>query len=105
MKIVIDTNVVISGTFFRGKPRRVIEAAAEKRFDVYASTQIIKEYQEIVDEMIDRKQGDLNHHILGQFISRLNIIEPRSDIKICRDPDDDKFINCAVDSKALYIVS
>ena len=28
-----------------------------------------------------------------------------SNVKVCRDPDDDKFINCALDSKSLYIVS
>ena len=105
MKIVIDTNVVISGTFFKGNPRRILEAVVEKRFDVFATTEIIEEYQEIVDEMIDRKQGSIDHHVLDHFISKLNIIESESDIKICRDPDDDKFINCAVDSKALYIVS
>ena len=105
MKIVIDTNVVISGTFFKGNPRRIIEAVADKRFDAFASTEIIREYREIFDEMIERKQGKADHHVLDPFISRLSIIEPESEIRICRDPDDDKFINCAVDSKALYIVS
>ena len=42
MKIVIDTNVVISGTFFKGNPRRVLEAVVEKRFDVFATTEIIE---------------------------------------------------------------
>ena len=35
----------------------------------------------------------------------MEIIEPISDVKISRDPDDDKFINCAKDAHALYIVS
>ncbi len=33
------------------------------------------------------------------------MIESDTNIEVCRDPDDDKFIECAVDAKALYIVS
>ena len=35
----------------------------------------------------------------------MKIIETESEIDVCRDPDDNKFIECAVDAKALYIVS
>lgn len=35
----------------------------------------------------------------------MNLIEPTSSTNICRDPDDNKFLNCAKDSDALYIVS
>lgn len=55
--------------------------------------------------MIDRKQGHMNTDILAPLIRTLEIIEPVSDVKISRDPDDDKFINCAKDAHALYIVS
>lgn len=39
------------------------------------------------------------------LINVMEIIEPVSPIEICRDPDDDKFLECAKDSRALYIVS
>lgn len=105
MKIVIDTNVVISGTFFKGYPRKVIESIDDNKFEVYATTEIVSEYKEIISEMINRKQGNLDHNILDYFISKLNFVDKKSNVKVCRDPDDDKFINCALDSKALFIVS
>lgn len=55
--------------------------------------------------MIDRKQGHINRTILTPLIKAMIIIEPSSHIEICRDPDDDKFLECAKDSHALYIVS
>ena len=55
--------------------------------------------------MIDRKQGNINKNLLNPLIQTLEIIEPVSNIEICRDKDDNKFINCAKDAKALYIVS
>ena len=55
--------------------------------------------------MIDRKQGKLDRTVLTPFLSKLELIEPTSEIEVCRDPDDDKFISCAVDGKAIVIVS
>lgn len=105
MKIVIDTNVVIQGTFFGSAPRRIITAVANGQLKAVASPEMIEEYQEIVEEMIDRKQGKLDKAILAPFILELELIEPVSKISVCRDPDDDKFITCAVDAKAVIIVS
>jgi putative PIN family toxin of toxin-antitoxin system len=105
MKIVVDTNVLISGTFFGGFPRQVLSAIVEKRIVAFATAEIVDEYEEVVQEMILRKQGHFNRNILSPFIGALEIIEPVSDVQICRDPDDDKFINCAKDARALYVVS
>ena len=105
MKIVIDTNVVISGIFFNGNPRKVIESVCAAEFEAYASPEIIEEYKEIVDRIIGRGQGSFNSDGFIKFIADLTLIEPKTCVSVCRDPDDDKFINCAVDAKALYIVS
>ncbi|MGM9742725.1 MAG: putative toxin-antitoxin system toxin component, PIN family [Candidatus Cryptobacteroides sp.] len=42
---------------------------------------------------------------LHDILARFEIIRVTSDIHISRDPDDDKFISCAVDAKCFYIVS
>lgn len=43
--------------------------------------------------------------VLSPLFSAMKIIETGTNIDVCRDPDDNKFIECAVDAKALYIVS
>lgn len=105
MKIVVDTNVVISGTFFGGAPRAIVEAIAAGKLEAYATKEIVDEYHEIVDEMLDRKLGHLNTKNLSRFELMLNIITSTTKIDVCRDPDDNKFLECALDSKALYVVS
>ena len=105
MKIVVDTNVVISGTFFGGFPRKILEAVVNDKVEAYANIKIIKEYLDIVREMINDKGGKLDENILSPFVDKLNIVKPISTVKISRDKDDDKFIECAIDSKSLYIVS
>jgi putative PIN family toxin of toxin-antitoxin system len=105
MKIVVDTNVLISGVFFGGFPRQVLSSIVEKRISAFATTEIVNEYEDVVHEMISRKQGHLNLEILSPLVGALEIIESVSNIQASRDPDDDKFINCAKDAHALYIVS
>ena len=81
MTIVIDTNVVISGVFFGGYPRKILESVYRLQATACCSD------------------------TLNSLIARLEIINPVSEISVCRDPDDDKFIECAVDGKAVFIVS
>lgn len=105
MRVVIDTNVVISGVFFGGNPRRVIEAVVEHSIDASASASILEEYDEIVQEVIRKGYGHFDVGGFRSFVDSLDIVRPVSEVDVCRDPDDNKFIECAVDAKALYIVS
>ena len=105
MRIVVDTNVLISGVFFGGFPRKILSAIVNRKMTARATTEIVNEYEEVVQEMIVRKKGHINRAILVPLIEVMEIFEPISYIEICRDPEDDKFLECAKDSNALYIVS
>lgn len=105
MKIVEDTNVLISGIFFGGFPRKILSSVIDGQFTACATIEIVDEYQEIVQKMIDRKEGHINKNIVAPLIKIMKIIEPVSNVKICRDPDDDKFISGAKDAHARYVVS
>ena len=105
MKIVVDTNVVISGVFFGGFPRRILESIVGDEIQACATAEIVNEYSKVIEEMINRRQGKLNKNILAPLISKLQFVEPETKIDICRDPDDNKFLGCAIDGRALYIVS
>ena len=105
MKIVVDTNVIISGVFFGGAPMQILSAIVSSKVTACATTEIVDEYLEIVDEMVSRKQGTINRDILSPLIRSLEMIEPQTHVEVSRDPDDDKFLGCAKDAKAVYIVS
>ena len=105
MRIVVDTNVVISGLFFNGYPRQVLLAVVAGRMDAFASQEITEEYDRIVQEMVNRAQGKLDVDVLARLIEHLKIIETYSNISVCRDPKDDMFLECAKDAEALFVVS
>ena len=105
MRIVVDTNVIASAIFFGGKPYQLLHYIMEGRVDVVASKEIVDEYEEIVLRL-KQKYPRINSKIpLQELLSKFEIIRVSSDIQASRDPDDNKFISCAIDAEALYIVS
>ncbi|MBR6459558.1 MAG: putative toxin-antitoxin system toxin component, PIN family [Actinomycetaceae bacterium] len=105
MRVVVDTNVLISGTFFGGHPSQIVEAAAQGYISVVATPEIITEYVDIAQEMVSRKQGTLRLDAFQTFLSKLELVNQVTPVSVCRDPDDDKFLSCAIDGRALWIVS
>ena len=104
MNIVLDTNIVASAIFFGGKPREVVELLFLENIHSYVTTEIVEEYEETIEYLKNKYPGKKPQLPLTQIISACNVIDSTSQITICRDPDDDKFINCAKDAQAIYIV-
>jgi len=108
MRIVLDTNVLISGIFFGGNPRKVLEKWQEKSFTLLTSLEILAEYEEVLDRL-ESKSKKKTKSIVAKTVNLLTreseVILPSVDVHLSRDPDDDKFINCALSGSAIYIVS
>ena len=105
MRIVIDTNVIASAVFFGGKPYQLLRYIMEGRVGVVASKEIVDEYEEIILRLRQKYPAITTKIPLQNLLTKFEIIRVSSDIHVSRDPDDDKFISCAVDGKCLYIVS
>lgn len=105
MLIVIDTNVIISGIFFGGYPRKIIEAVVKSEIKAYASADILREYRETIEEMIAGHQMRIKMRTLDLIFLMIEMVEPQTHVEICRDKNDDMFIDCAKEANALFIVS
>lgn len=51
MKIVLDTNVFISGLFWKGPPQKILEAWAQQKFKLAITPSIIEEYRRVLEEL------------------------------------------------------
>jgi putative PIN family toxin of toxin-antitoxin system len=105
IKLVLDSNVLISGIIFGGKPRRLLQHIIEGRLELYLS-------KEIIDEVIGilRKKFKYPHRMLlaveNELASISIIIEPDFKIDfITEDYDDNKLLECALAAECEYIVS
>ena len=104
MKILIDTNILISALFFGKFPKEFLNEVLVKNFEICINDKILDEYEATIHKKILKKKI-LDEVLYEKFLQDVRFFEMKSDLKICRDPDDDKFINCAIDAKAIYIVS
>jgi len=106
MKIVIDTNVFISGIFFSGPPYRILEAWRNGRVQAAISQEIVDEYQIVINEL-SKKYPVIDTLSILNFVSTNTklIIAPSLPQPVCMDPDDDKFIACAIAAHCKIIVS
>ena len=106
MKIVLDTNVLISGIFFTGPPYQILKAWQEGKIKIIASEEILSEYQRVAEELSNQFPSVEANRILELITIHAEIIDATDfQITICEDPDDNKFIACALASKSKIIVS
>lgn len=106
MKIVLDTNVLISGIFFRGPPSQILEAWKSAKFQIILSKEILVEYQS-VGEKLSEKYPRINLTPIIELLTIYGKVVETKDISvsICEHPDDNKFIECAIAGNGKLIVS
>ena len=105
MRIVVDTNIIISRIFYGGRPRDLLKKCFTGTLQMVCSEEIFLEYKETI-ERLSRKSGrNVGKEILPLLIEKIIFIENRYSGSYSRDPDDDKFVNCARSGKIEYIIS
>jgi len=106
VRIVLDTNVLISAIFFGGLPGKVLAAWRQGKIHIILSPEIFREYQEVGKEIAQRYPAVDAQPILDLVRIYAQWIDPTPmELPLCDDPDDVKFILCAVQAKADFIIS
>ncbi len=106
MRIVLDTNVFISGIFFHGPPAQILEAWKKSKIQIVLSKEIIEEYQRVAETLAE-KFPEVDISSIIELVAIYCEIIDTKDIEVfeCEDPDDNKFIECAIASNTKLIVS
>jgi putative PIN family toxin of toxin-antitoxin system len=106
MRIVLDTNVFVSGIFFSGPPYRILRAWREGRVSVVYSPAIILEYRRILADLSEQFPK-INGEPFLDLVTRYGELVHPGPISgaSCRDPDDVKFLECLLHSKAHCLVT
>lgn len=104
-RAVLDTNVLLSAILFGGTPLQVIDAwRVRGLFDLVISPEILAE---ILVKLADRFK--LPPSLVGEWQVLLSVnvtrVVPIHDVRVCRDPDDDKFLAAAAAAAADFLVT
>lgn len=101
MRIVLDTNVFVSGIFFSGPSYRILRAWRGGRIQIVYSPVIFPEYERVVNELGGEFPGVTARPFLDLLTRYGELVQPGDVPRVsCRDPEDLKFLDCLFHSTA-----
>ena len=106
IRVVIDTNIFVS-SFFGGNPRKIVDLWKSGQLTLCLSKPIVHEYVEVLKRLGLQNERELDE-LLGLFAHGFHILfsakTPELNV-VEEDPDDNKFIECAVALKCTFVIS
>jgi len=106
MRVVFDTNVLISATQWDGSvAQKLLFKLINTDVKIFSSAEILSEYQRVLKRDFDYTDEELIK-IMEKILSFITLVKPIERINIVKnDPDDNKIIECAIASFSNYIIS
>lgn len=110
MRVVLDTNILVSGLLWDGPPRRILIATRRGILELYISPSLISELREVLNRPKFNARLQAAHTSVTQLIDGITalatVVQP-ADIPttVHADPDDDEVLACAIAASASFIVS
>jgi putative PIN family toxin of toxin-antitoxin system len=102
-----DTNISISGTFWRGLPRRALHLAKRGRIEVVTCESLLDELRDVLTRLDKpfRLSTQEAEKVINNVRSYVRLVTPTRKVDVCCDPDDNLVIECALAGGAQYIVT
>ena len=106
MKVVIDTNVFVSGIFWKGDSNKVLVSWKEEKFILISSLSMISEITRVLKDFKIQLPEKLINGWTDLIIRNSLLVEPVEKLYLVKDdPKDNMFLEAAIAGKADYIVS
>ena len=106
MKVVLDTNCLLQIVFPKSCYKEIWDALLAQEYIVCLSSEIMLEYREILERRFGSVQFAEEVIELIETLPNVEHVSPAYRFNlITSDPDDNKFVDCAITAGATYIVS
>jgi putative PIN family toxin of toxin-antitoxin system len=107
VRVILDTNVVLSGFFFGGVPGRILDEWRERRLILVISAPILIEYREAGARLEARYGGAEFETFIGLLVMNSELVDApgRLTEHVCDDPADDKILAPALATGTRLVVS
>ena len=110
MKVTVDTNILISSTFWGGDSDKILKKVERGELELILSEDILDEFLKVLDyEEIKKKIENKNlemRRAMEKIVSISTIVVPLRKLDVVEDdPDDNKILECAVEGDVDYLIS
>lgn len=110
-RVVLDTNVIVSGTFWTGASYRILQLVDNGKLLMFVSPEMVKEYVKVMqyDEILEKtteEQYSAGIAAIQRLLLKATLVQPTIKVDLVKqDPDDNKVIETALAAKAQYIIT
>jgi uncharacterized protein len=104
MRLVLDTNVLVSALHFGGRPRRLLEAVLSGRHQLVGGNAILVELEAVLVDTCRWERGRAAG-ARSEVEAVSDMVTPVEIPNVCRDPDDDEILAIAIAGKADAVVT
>ena len=106
LRLVIDTNILVSAALKPdGLQRTVFLLAITKPARLYVSATILMEYRAVLSRPELKIRKGLRRQLLQLITNHSHVVKPARSLLVTKDPDDNKFLECADAASADYLVT
>ncbi|MCB0519170.1 MAG: putative toxin-antitoxin system toxin component, PIN family [Lewinellaceae bacterium] len=105
MRVVLDTNAVLVSVSERSPFHWIMLLLENGKFTICVTTDILDEYAEVIEEHMDSITADIAVSTILQLPNHIKVEKYFFWQLVEKDPDDNKFVDCAIACNADYIVS
>ena len=106
LRLVIDTNILVSAALKPdGLQRTVLLLAITKPARLYVSDPILAEYREVLARPELQIRKSLRLQFLQLIRNHAHRVTPWQPLEVTKDPDDNRFLECADAARADYLVT
>lgn len=105
MKVVVDTNILVSSISKKSSLRWVFNAFINEKFTLCVTTEILAEYEEILQRFFGNELASIVLQIIENAVNVEFVTTYYAWMLIKSDPDDNKFVDCTIACGARYLVT
>jgi len=106
LRLVLDTNILVSAAIKPdGLQRTVLLLAMTKPARLYVTKAILAEYREVLARREFKIRRGLRQQLLQLIKNRTQSVNPERAFRVAKDPDDNKFLECADAARADYLIT
>lgn len=105
MRIVADTNVIVSALVFGGLPRRIFELSEVGAYEFFYSAHIRDETYRVLKKKFQWDEHKLATYLADFWKIGFYVVPVQHVQVVTEDPDDDRILECALAARAEVIVS
>jgi len=107
VRVVIDTNVLISAIFWTGKPKQVLNKVRRGEITFLTSEFILEEIRDVLtrEDTPFKLSAEEAERIVTEMRNLAVVVKIGSHVSVCKDENDNKVLDCAIDGNANCIIT